>query len=202
MKIRLDMKWVLGFVVAVAMLFIAYQQIQIAWKEYENKLDPILNAEFNISGNKCDLVITNNGVISINDIQVKLLPRLAKAPDFEIISSISARYSWKTVKYLIPEDNIVFPIDEEILKNRVINQVIFYQDRVKDPLFPVLLVNITYRRSSDNKLFSRQKYLFVAEDTKTKKPIPFDLDEAHHQQFIDLRKSLREFDKEILGSRK
>ena len=190
-----------GLIPIVITALYYYQQIQIFQKEYELKIEPILNVKVDIQGSeKCDFVVVNNGSIPISDIRINCWPRLVWASDFHVVSSTYGRIPWKTISKLVPHESCRFSIMDELLRAQADKrcQLSMNKSNDKNNYLPILLVYVTYRRGVDGKLYTKRKYVYVGEDIQTKKIIPFDMDEMPSQKFVDLKEKLNEYDKKRL----
>ena len=165
---------------------------------YEKTIDPILNVKFDIycTEEKFDLIVKNNGTIDINDINIYYWPRIVSISGLQVVAGNCGGNPWISIDKLLPNDDPKkFSIKELLHEIKMDGDVFksFHND--KSGYYAVLLVSTTYCRPNDKKQFRKDKYLFVTEDSKTKKTISFDLDETpYYQRYKDLRSALKKFD--------
>src|SRR3989338_986910 len=176
-------KWLLtGLIPIVITALYYYQQIQIFQKEYELKIEPILNVKVDIQGSeKCDFVVVNNGSIPISDIRINCWPRLFWASVFHVVSSTYGRIPWKTISKLVPHESCRFSIMDELLRAQADKRC-----------------QLSMNKSNDKNNYLPILFVYVGEDIQTKKIIPFDMDEMPSQKFVDLKEKLNEYDKKRL----
>ena len=201
MKISFDYKWFLTIVATLLTMYFTYNQFQVMQKEYELKINPILDIKFNIQGvEKCDLVLANNGVIAIKDIQINLWPRIVGASGFHMVSTVYGKIPWKTINNLDPRKSLELSVKEGLQRARRDYNTYPENQKITDRLLPILLVYVTYHRPSDNRKYYRYKYILVGEDSIKKDIVPFDLDEM--PRYINLKESLMSIDKKMLECEK
>ncbi|MBU0686536.1 MAG: hypothetical protein KKB81_01600 [Candidatus Margulisbacteria bacterium] len=157
--------------------------------------EPSLFVAFEIKNNRtqCDLIISNDGATSADDINIYLLARTVGILEEKVLGGISGGKSWRTIKDLPPNSSKVFSIEDRYFKEPRY-YVSDLEKEIKQIRIPCILVYITYRHPVDKRLYCKQKYLCIRTNSKNGSLLLMDLDKAHFEDDIKLKKILKKFD--------